>query len=107
MLYKIKSGPVQEKNYGLNLAMAMGFPQHFIENAQEVSQTLVESMERKKDASESRRLIRQRKLILNLNSMLMQLKNSEMDDAAMGSYLRRLQDEFVLEMDDENTKEEE
>jgi DNA mismatch repair protein MSH4 len=105
MLYKIKSGPVQEKNYGLNLARAMGFPKRFIEVAQDVSQTLAKSMERKKDASESRRLIRQRKLILNLHSMLIQLKRSEMDDAAMGSYLRHLQDEFVLEMDSENAEE--
>ncbi|KAI0910537.1 DNA mismatch repair protein Msh4 [Ustulina deusta] len=99
MLYKIKSGSVQEKNYGINLARAMGFPESFIEVAQEVSQTLVDSMERQKDASESRRLIRQRKVILNLTSMLTQLMNSEMDDAALGSYLRHLQDEFVLQMD--------
>ncbi|KAI0974298.1 DNA mismatch repair protein Msh4 [Xylaria arbuscula] len=99
MLYKVKSGSVQEKSYGINLAKAMGFPESFIEVAQEVSQTLVDSMERQKDKSESRRLIRQRKLILNLSLMLKQLIESEMDDAAMGSYLRHLQDEFVLQMD--------
>ncbi|KAI0409726.1 muts domain V [Xylaria palmicola] len=101
MLYRIKSGLVQEKNYGLNLARAMGFPEQFIEAAQEVSRTLTESIEEKKDSSESRRLIRHRKLILNLTSILTQLEQSEMDDAAMGSYLRRLQDEFVLQMDGE------
>ncbi|KAI1128429.1 muts domain V [Nemania abortiva] len=106
MLYKIKSGPVEETNYGLNLAKAMGFPERFIEVAQEVSQTISESMERKKSASESRRLIRQRKLILNLYSMLTQLRGSGMDDAAMGSYLRRLQNEFVLEMDGESAEHE-
>ncbi|KAJ8128836.1 hypothetical protein O1611_g4799 [Lasiodiplodia mahajangana] len=106
MLYKIKSGPVEEKNYGLNLARAMGFPLQFIEVAQEVSQTLSDSMERNKSVSESRRLIHQRKLILNLYSMLTQLRNSDMDDAAMGSYLRRLQDEFVLEMDSESVEQE-
>ncbi|KAI1430035.1 DNA mismatch repair protein Msh4 [Xylaria sp. FL1777] len=99
MLYKIKSGSVQEKNYGINLARAMGFPNSFIEVAQEVSQTLAESLERQKDASESKRLIRQRKAILNLTSMLTQLMKSEMDDAAMGSYLRHLQDEFISLMD--------
>ncbi|KAI2636106.1 muts domain V [Xylaria nigripes] len=101
MLYKIKSGPVQEKNYGINLACAMGFPENFIQVAQEVSKTLVESMERKKDSSEARRLTRQRKLILDLASMLTQLRDSEMDDAAMGSYLAHLQDEFVRRMDGE------
>ncbi|KAI1356344.1 DNA mismatch repair protein Msh4 [Xylaria sp. FL0043] len=99
MLYKIKSGSFQEKSYGLNLARAMGFPESFIKVAQDVSQTLTETMERRKDASESRRLIRQRKVILNLNSMLKQLMESEMDDAALRSYLRHLQDEFVLQMD--------
>ncbi|KAI0102871.1 muts domain V [Nemania sp. FL0031] len=106
MLYKIKSGPVEEKNYGLNLARAMGFPERFIEVAQEVSQTLSESVERKKSASESRQLIRQRNLILNLSSILTQLRNSGMDDAAMGGYLRRLQDEFVLEMDSKSAEQE-
>ncbi|KAI0459329.1 muts domain V [Xylaria acuta] len=106
MLYKIKSGPVQEKNYGLNLARAMGFPESFIEVAQGVSQTLTESTEQKKDASESRRLLRQRKIILNLSSMLTQLMDSDIDDAAMGSYLRRLQDEFVLQMDGKSVEEE-
>ncbi|KAI0486460.1 muts domain V [Xylaria cf. heliscus] len=106
MLYKIKSGPVQEKNYGINLARAMGFPESFIKVAQEVSQTLTESIEQKKDASESRKLIRQRKAILNLSSILTQLMESDMDDAAMGSYLRRLQDEFILQMDGKNGEEE-
>ncbi|KAJ3573218.1 hypothetical protein NPX13_g4780 [Xylaria arbuscula] len=85
MLYKIKSGSVQEKNYGINLARVMGFPDNFIETAREVSQTLTESMEQRKDTSDSRQLIRQRK--------------SDMDDAAMGGYLRHLQDEFVVQMD--------
>ncbi|KAI0183082.1 muts domain V-domain-containing protein [Xylaria flabelliformis] len=106
MLYKIKSGPVQEKNYGLNLARAMGFPESFIEVAQEVSQKLTESIEQKKDASESRQLLRQRKMILNLSSMLTQLVESDMDDAALGSYLRCLQDEFVMQMDGKSVEEE-
>ncbi|KAI0540020.1 DNA mismatch repair protein Msh4 [Xylaria digitata] len=99
MLYRVKSGPVQEKNYGINLARAMGFPENFIQIAQDVSQTLSGTIERQKDSSKSRQLARQRKSILNLTSMLKQLMESEMDDAAMGSYLRHLQDEFVLQMD--------
>jgi DNA mismatch repair protein MSH4 len=106
MLYKIKSGPVQERNYGLNLARAMRFPEHFIRVAQGVSQALVNSMERKKDASESRRLIRQRKLIMNLTETLTQLRDSDMDDVALGSYLRCLQDEFVLRMGGDSVEDE-
>lgn len=105
MLYKVKSGSIQEKNYGINLARVMGFPDSFIETAQGVSQTLTESRERRRDASDSRRLIRQRKVILNLHLMLTQLVQSKMDDAAMGSYLRHLQDEFVLQMDSSNAGE--
>jgi DNA mismatch repair protein MSH4 len=108
MLYKIESGPALEKNYGLHLARAMGFPEDFIQVAENVSKTLTESMERKKDESQSRKLIRQRKLILNLAESLKQFQSSGMDDAALGSYLRHLQNEFVLRMDslDADIKEE-
>ncbi|KAI0890137.1 DNA mismatch repair protein-like protein MutS [Annulohypoxylon maeteangense] len=100
MLYKITSGPMQEENYGLNLARAIGFPERFIEIAEDVSKTLAETIERKKQDSQTRRLLRRRKLILNLYDTLLQLKESDMDDAALGSYLKRLQDEFVSRMDD-------
>ncbi|KAI1384959.1 DNA mismatch repair protein-like protein MutS [Hypoxylon trugodes] len=100
MLYKITSGPVQEEHYGLNLARAIGFPERFIEVAEDVSKTLAEEIERKKQTSQSRKLLRRRKLILNLHDTLLQLRESEMDDAALGSYLKRLQDEFVSRMDE-------
>ncbi|KAI0898154.1 DNA mismatch repair protein-like protein MutS [Annulohypoxylon nitens] len=100
MLYKISSGPVQEENYGINLARAIGFPGRFIEVAENVSKTLAETIERKKQGSQSRKLLRRRKLILNLHDTLHQLRESDMDDAALGSYLKRLQDEFVSRMDE-------
>ncbi|KAI8964817.1 muts domain V-domain-containing protein [Daldinia sp. FL1419] len=100
MLYKIASGQVQEEHYGLNLARAIGFPERFIEVAEDVSKTLAESIERKKQNSQSRKLLRRRKLILNLHDTLLQLQQSNMDDAALGSYLKRLQNEFVLRMDE-------
>ena len=100
MLYKISSGPVQEENYGINLARAIGFPDRFIEVAKNVSKTLTETIERKKQDSQSRKFLRRRKLILNLRDTLHQLRESDMDDAALGSYLKRLQDEFVSRMDE-------
>lgn len=100
MLYKINSGPVQEEHYGLNLARAIGFPDRFIEVADDVSKTLADNIEKKKQTSQSRKLLRRRKLILNLHDTLLQLQESDMDDAAIGSYLRRLQDEFVARMDE-------
>ncbi|OTA69657.1 DNA mismatch repair protein-like protein Muts [Hypoxylon sp. EC38] len=100
MLYKITSGPVQEEHYGLNLARAIGFPERFVEVAENVSKTLAETIEKKKQNSQSRKLLRRRKLILNLHDTLLQLRDSDMDDAALGSYLKRLQDEFVSRMDE-------
>ncbi|KAI1105460.1 DNA mismatch repair protein-like protein MutS [Jackrogersella minutella] len=100
MLYKITSGPVQEEHYGLNLARAIGFPERFIGVAEDVSKTLAETIEKKKQTSQSRKLLRRRKLILNLHDTLKQLRESDMDDAALGSYLKRLQDEFVSRMDE-------
>ncbi|KAL7629513.1 MutS protein msh4 [Parahypoxylon ruwenzoriense] len=100
MLYKITSGPVLQEHYGLNLARAIGFPERFVEVADYVSRTLAENIEKKKQSSQSRKLLRRRKLILNLYDTLIQLQQSDMDDAALGSYLKRLQDEFVSRMDE-------
>ncbi|OTB13611.1 hypothetical protein K445DRAFT_368435 [Daldinia sp. EC12] len=100
MLYRVTSGQVQEDHYGLNLARVIGFPERFIEVAEEVSKTLAESIEKKKQNSQSRKLLRRRKLILNLHDTLLQLQGSDMDDGALGSYLRRLQSEFVSRMDE-------
>ncbi|RYP74340.1 hypothetical protein DL771_003007 [Monosporascus sp. 5C6A] len=100
MLYKISSGPAQERHYGLDLARAIGFPAQFIETAEKVSKALEEQIERKKADSQSRRLARRRKLILNLYETLTQLWDSSMDDDALGSYMRRLQSEFVARMDE-------
>ncbi|CAJ2501252.1 Uu.00g041050.m01.CDS01 [Anthostomella pinea] len=99
MLYKIASGPVQLKNYGLYLARAIGFPEQFLRVAEDVSQTLADRIEQKKQTSQSRKLIRQRKLIMNLHESLAQLHDSDMDGAALGSYLRRLQGDFISRMD--------
>ncbi|KAI0135347.1 muts domain V-domain-containing protein [Daldinia grandis] len=99
MLYKITSGKIQEEHYGLNLARAIGFPERFIEVAEDVSKTLAEIIERKKQNSQSRKLLQRRKLILNLHDTLLQLQDSDLDDAALGSYLKQLQIEFVSRMD--------
>ncbi|KAK8049633.1 hypothetical protein PG994_011363 [Apiospora phragmitis] len=100
MLHKVNSGPAQEEHYGINLARTIGFPEQFIEVAHEVSSTLKKQIEEKKRTSQSRQLSLRRKLILNLNESLLQLRSSDMDDAALGSYLKQLQGEFVLRMDD-------
>ncbi|KAK8089002.1 hypothetical protein PG997_003963 [Apiospora hydei] len=100
MLYKVSSGPAQEEHYGINMARMIGFPGQFIEVAGEVSSTLKRQIEEKKRTSQSRQLSAKRNLILNLNESLLQLRGSDMDDAALGSYLKQLQGEFVLRMDE-------
>ncbi|KAI1639504.1 muts domain V-domain-containing protein [Biscogniauxia mediterranea] len=99
MLYKISSGPVKEENYGLSLARVIGFPDRFIKIAEEVSTTLAENIEQKRQNSQSRKLIQRRRLILNLYETLTQLREPNMDDSARGAYLKRLQNEFVVRMD--------
>ncbi|RYO83855.1 hypothetical protein DL764_009411 [Monosporascus ibericus] len=96
----LSSGPVQERHYGLDLARAIGFPAQFIETAEKVSKALEDQIEKKKADSQSRRLARRRKLILNLYETLTQLRDSGMDDDALGSYMRRLQSEFIARMDE-------
>ncbi|KAI0013156.1 DNA mismatch repair protein-like protein MutS [Xylariaceae sp. FL0662B] len=99
MLYKIATGSVQEDQYGINLARAVGFPERFIGVAEDISKKLAERIEDNKQHSQTRQLIQRRKLILSLHETLSQLRESNMDDDALGSYLRRLQEEFVTRMD--------
>ncbi|KAI1335601.1 muts domain V-domain-containing protein [Xylariaceae sp. FL0016] len=100
MLYKIASGPISEKNYGIKLARATGFPTRFVRVAEDVSDRLAADAEKNRQESQSRKLLRQRKITLHLYDTLKQLRGSDMDDAALGSYLKRLQDEFVVKMDE-------
>jgi DNA mismatch repair protein MSH4 len=99
MLYKIESGPVREESYGIKLAGAVGFPGHFLEVAEHVSSTLRKQAEAKKRTSGARKIALKRKLILNLHEALHLAYGSEMDDGALGAYLRKLQGEFIQRME--------
>ena len=98
MLYKVATGPVQERGYGIALARAMGFPEPFLAEAERVSKLLTKM---KKDARENAgfaRLMRRRKLVLNLYETLGQIARSGMGVEAMGALLERLRGEFVEKM---------
>lgn len=99
MLYRVGSGPVEEENYGINLARAIGFSQHFLDFAQGVADSLRRAAEAKKQSSESRRLVQRRRLILTLHETLRQVSTSDMDEDALRSYLARLQREFIDRME--------
>lgn len=100
MLYKIGSGPVQEENYGIKLARAIGFPWRFLNIAEDVANTLRQVSEAKKQSSESRKLVRRRKLVLNLRETLQQAHDSDMDDDTLRLYLQKLQAEFISRMEE-------
>ncbi|KAJ0306852.1 hypothetical protein Brms1b_010276 [Colletotrichum noveboracense] len=95
MTYKVESGKVDEIPYGILLAKAMDFPERFLDVAEQVSRSIREDRLKKQQTSEARRLISERKLVLSLHEQLKQARNSQMDDAALASYLKRLQVEFV------------
>ncbi|EMR64148.1 putative dna mismatch repair protein [Eutypa lata UCREL1] len=67
MLYKIESGPVEERHYGLDLARAIKFPRLFMERAERVSMALEEQTEH---------------------------------DDALGSYIKQLQQDFIVGMEE-------
>lgn len=107
MLYKIESGPVKDENYGIRLAGAVGFPTRFLEVAQRVSTALREQAEMKSRRSSARKTVLKRKLILTLHESLQIAYGSNMDDGALAAYLRKLQDEFIQRMEENEASEDE
>jgi DNA mismatch repair protein MSH4 len=100
MLYKVAAGVVEETSYGIQLARVLGFPQSFIEKAESTAASLRKLAESKQRNSRAHKLAKRRKLVLGLHETLKQAAQSGMDDAALASYLRRLQVEFVTRMEE-------
>lgn len=100
MLYKIGAGPVQEESYGIKLARAIGFPDAFLEQAEDAASFLRRQAEAKRQSSEARRLARRRKLVLNLRETLQQAHDSDMGEETLRNFLKRLRDEFTARMDE-------
>ncbi|KAI4598522.1 MutS protein msh4 [Pestalotiopsis sp. 9143b] len=59
---------------------------------------LKRQIEEKKENSQFQKLKRRRNLILQLHETLKQMKEGDMDDAALGSFLVKLQIEFAERM---------
>ncbi|KAI3392946.1 hypothetical protein diail_4963 [Diaporthe ilicicola] len=100
MLYKVGSGPVQDENYGIKLARAIGFPAAFLDRAEEAAGFLRRQAEAKRQSSQSRRLTLRRRLVLNLRETLQQAHDSDMGEETLRNFLRRLQGEFITRMED-------
>ncbi|KAF8851467.1 DNA mismatch repair protein-like protein MutS [Acephala macrosclerotiorum] len=99
MLYKIGAGFAQEKRYGIALARVVDLPPQVLEVAERVSKALDAQAAAKKKSSKGFALARRRKLILGLKETLNQAASGPMEGKALLSWLRRLQDEFILRMD--------
>lgn len=99
MLYKIGSGIVQDENYGIKLARAIGFPWRFLSVAEDVTNALRQASEASKQNSESRKVAKRRKLVLSLREALVQANDSDMDDETLRRLLQRLQSEFISRME--------
>jgi DNA mismatch repair protein MSH4 len=98
MLYKVASGVVKDDHYGIALAKMMGLPPRFIAFAEHVAADMQRKREAAKQTSEAARVVRRRKLVINLDETLRQIVGSGMDPGALWGFLRRLRDEFIDKM---------
>jgi DNA mismatch repair protein MSH4 len=99
MLYKIDEGFVREEHYGLALARVIDLPPQVLKVAEEVSQALQAQAAAKKKSSKAFALAKRRKLVLSLRDTLKQADSSPMEGKVLLSWLRKLQEEFVLRME--------
>ena len=101
MLYRVTAGPCEEQGYGLALAKVVGLPEQVLKVAEKVSKRLAEDLEKGRKKKSSQMAIaqaRRRKLILGLREQLQQAKDGNMRGATLMTWLRALQDEFVMRM---------
>lgn len=99
MLYKLGPGYVQEPHYGIALAHVVDLPPQVLEVAERVSKAIDAQAAAKKKSSQAFAFARRRKVLLNLKEHLKQAASGQMDDRALLSWLRRLQEEFIKCMD--------
>ncbi|KAL0475097.1 muts domain V domain-containing protein [Neurospora intermedia] len=92
--HTLAGGPVQNEDYGIELARCV-LPGPIVDKAEEVLKALREGQRPHQSGGKGREA-RQRKITLALPVVMKQALDSTMDDAALGSYLRRLQTEFTL-----------
>lgn len=98
MLYTVKSGSVSDEHYGLTLAKAVGLPGAFLDKAEEVSRSLRQQRDAHRQSFEGRKLVRRRKLILNLHEQLKHAAAAEMMEQSLSQYMVQLQEEFIDRM---------
>ena len=98
MLYKVATGTVKERRYGIALARAIGLPEDLVNDAERISKALSEKRQAKQQNSEYSKTLRRRKLVLNLQETLRHVVESDVDEKAFKSFLTRLRAEFITKM---------
>ncbi|KAG6173980.1 hypothetical protein E4U27_006608 [Claviceps purpurea] len=100
MLYKATQGTVDTtEHYGIELARSIGFSEEFTRRAEEVASDIRRRREQNRQSSEARNVLARRKLVLNLYETLQQAAEHG-DDAVLPGYLKSLQEEFILRMNE-------
>ncbi|KAL4884433.1 muts domain V-domain-containing protein [Aspergillus karnatakaensis] len=98
MFYKITEGPNETKFYGLTLAKLVDLPPGVLDTAHEVSEELTRLSLSRHSQTKALAIARKRKLILSLREQLLQARDGNMEGATLRRWLKRLQDEFTLQM---------
>ncbi|KAJ5925469.1 hypothetical protein N7454_008108 [Penicillium verhagenii] len=99
MLHRIQEGPVPDRRYGIALAKLVDLPPRVLEVATRVSEELDRISQRRNDPSRAVAIARKRKLLLSLQEQLIAARNGTTDDKSLARRLKKLQDEFALQMD--------
>ncbi|KAL5336285.1 muts domain V-domain-containing protein [Aspergillus crustosus] len=98
MFYKITEGPNQTKLYGLTLAKLVDLPRDVLETAHDVSEELNRLSIRRHSQTKALAIARKRTLILSLREQLLQARDGNMEGQTLRRWLKRLQDDFTLQM---------
>lgn len=100
MLYQLAPGTVEESGYGLALARVLPLPPTLLARAAVVAEELRRHESEKEQTSLAVLVQRRRRLILMMHEHLVQAQQSNMQGAALKTWLQDLQNEFVARMAD-------
>lgn len=98
MYYKITEGPNKTQLYGLALAKLVDLPPGVLEIAHDVSEELNRLSLRRHSQTKALAIARKRRLILSLREELIHARNGKMEGQTLRRWLKKLQDEFTLQM---------
>ena len=98
MSYRIASGAVKERHYGLKLAKLLPLPNDLLDRADHIAATLERQNKAKGNVSSALVTAKRRRLLLNLKEHLAQARGGTARDAELLVWLKQLQLEFVEAM---------